>query len=237
MSIWTVLMDDDELLEALEVSANTFLFVSVMDLWTATGEEEGDRYHADVSYVNLESVPEIERQRALGSYGLTADEADELANIALAECLHRYGLKAPLFSESGGNRRDVWRAARRSAREFLRDDGLVEVALCETVNAIGSTAAEFMAGDIFSGIGRGVHAGNPDCRIMAKMYGVGAQAIDDSRPADFLPYVMGYMAARSGGPMEADNGNIAPEYFQGYERGERVERGEVPAPSWIKGRK
>lgn len=229
MSIWTTLMDDAELTEVMPLSASTFLFLTLFDLWEATGEEEGDRHHADVSLVDLDAIPAREKEQALKSYGWDGP----LDPLAMAECLHSYGCKAPLFSTSGGNRREVHREARRSAREFARDTGALDAAMDRPVNAIGSTAAEFMSGDILAGLARGVHAGRPEARTLAKMYGVPPDIIDDSRPDDWLPYMMGYMSGTSGGPRETDP-DTCDEYYQGYERGERVARGEAAKPGWIK---
>jgi hypothetical protein len=101
------------------------------------------------------------------------------------------------------------------------------------VNALGSTAAEYMRGDLDSAMQRGCEAGDPTARLVAKMHGTPEHVIDNVRPADFLPYTFGYIAAMQGAPRETGP-DLAPEYGRGYERGERVRKGEAPAPSWIK---
>jgi hypothetical protein len=90
-----------------------------------------------------------------------------------------------------------------------------------------------MKGDITAGMRRSAEAGRPEGRLMAKIYGAPQEVIDDSRPDDWLPYAMGYVAAMSGAE-RPDDGEMAKEYFLGFERGENVKAGKAPAPSWIK---
>jgi hypothetical protein len=160
------------------------------------------------------------------------EQEQSLTDGALAECCDSYGVHAPLGSWQGNNARNLLRQAYRLANELLDGEAL-ESQLEKPVNKIGSTAREFMAGDIFSALQRGVESGKPDARIMAKMYGVDQQTIDDTRPEDYLPYVFGYMAAMNGSPKETDP-DTAKEYFRGYERGGNVRAGKCPAPGWIK---
>jgi hypothetical protein len=101
------------------------------------------------------------------------------------------------------------------------------------VNKIGSTAAEFMRGDFTSAMVRGCEAGDANARLMAKMHGASPEATNDVRPDDWLPYLFGYMAAVNGGSKQTDP-DTAPEYFRGFERGEKVKAGTCPAPGWIK---
>jgi hypothetical protein len=72
--------------------------------------------------------------------------------------------------------------------------------------------------------------------LVAKMYGVDQMAVDDARPADWLPFLAGYAAGVEGREaMKNDPANtLAPEYLRGFERGKRVRAGECPAPGWIK---
>jgi hypothetical protein len=149
----------------------------------------------------------------------------------LAECCDSYGCHAPLQSWQGNNARQLMRQAYRLADE-LTDSAKLETRLERPVNKIGSTAREFMAGDFNSAMARGCESSDPTARLMAKMHGVPQQAIDDTRPADYLPYIFGYMAGMAGGAKETDP-DTAPEYFRGYERGVNVKAGKCPTPGWI----
>lgn len=86
---------------------------------------------------------------------------------------------------------------------------------------------------IANSLQRGCESGNTDARIIAKMHCIPQDAIDDARPVDFLPFLMGYMCAMNNGTKETAP-DTSPEYFRGYDRGVNVKCGKCPAPSWIK---
>jgi hypothetical protein len=237
---WITLYDggSDEWLYARRgAHARAFLFVSVLDMHAATGDTHGDRYASEVKLVDLATLSEktiADAQRSCGwDLSDMADRPGFDHDLALAEMCQSYGAAAPVFSNGGSNRRALEREARREANDLATDDNALEDALDRPVNAIGSTAREYAAGDFASAMQRGCEAGNPNARLMAKMHAVPQPVIDDTRPDDWLPYAMGYMAATSGSERES-NADIAPEYQRGYDRGVRVKAGEAPAPSWIK---
>jgi len=206
-----------------------FQVVELINMDEACGRDnEGQpKYVVELRLVDLDALSEATIKSALDSCGWENMQGDN----NLAECCDSYGAHAPLESFSGNNAHKLLRQAYHAANELLDSDSL-ESALEKPVNKIGSSAREFMNGDFTSAMVRGVESGNPDARIMAKMHGIPQEAIDASRPADFLPYVMGYMAGMSGGAKETDP-DTAPEYFRGYERGQNVKAGKCPAPSWI----
>ena len=232
---WTTLLDDTDFLEIRLVSPRCFQVIEITDMDDACGRDNEGRptFVAELALVDLNAATPANVKSALESCGWEGMPSDN--PIALAECLYRYGYRAPLDSHEGNGRTTVHRAARASARALLDSDSLAD-AMDRPVNALGSTAAEYMRGDFNSAMARGVHAGSPAARIMAKMHGIDQHVIDDARPADFLPYLMGYMAGKSGAEREVSDPDdpISPEYFQGYDRGARVRAGECPAPSWIK---
>lgn len=200
--------------------------------------EIGARYNCSLSLVDLNAIPdrEIERAKQCCDFDAWADRIDD-QDLALAECCYDYGCKAPLWDSNGNNAYALVREARAESVTLRRDASAYRERMNRPVNALGSTAGEFMRGDIQSALSRGVYAGEPSARVMAKMYGIDQHVIDDARPDDFLPYVMGYMRAMSGAECEFQRGldsEVSAEYFQGYDRGVNVRNGKCPAPGWIK---
>lgn len=198
-------------------------------------EESGIDVHVSTVYrVDLDDTTEDNIKSALECCGVDLDEYErDSHDWIVVECLVDYGAAAPM-GEHGSNYAERARAAaRREVEELIADSDKCEAALDRPVNKLGSTAREYARGDFQSAMERGVYAGDPGARVMARMHGVPVEVIDDARPADFLPYVMGYMAAMNGGERETGE-DLAPEYGQGYERGERVRKGEAPAPGWIR---
>lgn len=198
--------------------------------------ESGMLVHLSTVYrVDLATTPQERIDSALQCCGL--ELADVLtrdhANWAIVECLVSYGAAAPMGDFPSTHPDRARAAARREVERLVADDEYTEERLARPVNALGSSAAEYAAGDFQSAMARGVYAGNPSARLVAKMHGVDQNVIDDVRPDDWLPYLMGYMAGKGGHPAETDP-DVAPEYHYGYERGKRVAAGEAPQPGWIK---
>ena len=220
MKKWVTLRDDDDFLEVKHLGEGKYLFLEVLDMKAHTGE---GAFYVEVSCVDLDEIPPQGMKEALRSYGW---EDGEISNLGAAECCHGYGYKAVLGGEDSGGAVVARRAGRRIAKEAVEDlDGAME----RPCNALGSTAAEMMRGDIFSALGRGCAEGKPDARLVAKMYG----ADPDEVIVDRLPYTMGFLAGKAGQPNEATD-EYAPEYTFGWERGVRVARGESSPPTWIK---
>lgn len=209
-----------------------FQVVELINMDDACGRDnEGQpKYAVELRLVDLNALPQKTIDSALNSCGMEKEQnpSDEV----LAECCDSYGAHAPLGSWNGNNARKLLRQAYKEANALMDLEAL-ENKLEQPVNKLGSTAREFMAGDFTSAMQRGCESGNQDARIMAKMHGVPQDVIDDTRPADWLPYVFGYMAAIQHAPKDT-NPDISPEYFRGYQRGENVLAGKSPAPGWIK---
>jgi len=222
-------------------SARVWYVIKHENLIDCMGErdvkESGLDPHLTTVYrVDLDETSDESIKSALQCCGLDLDDVDrEHHDLALVECLVSYGAAAPMGEHGSKYATRARAAARRAAEELIADSDACEQALNRPVNKLGSTAAEYARGDFAPAIERGVLAGEPGARITARMYGVDQWAIDDAKPADFLPYVMGYMTAMSEGERETCD-DLAPEYNLGYERGERVRKGEAPAPAWIKQR-
>jgi hypothetical protein len=212
------------------VGKQQYQFVELINMDEACGRDnEGQsKYVVELRLVDLDAVSDSTVKSALECCGM---ENQDLSNITIAECCDSYGAHAPLGSWSGNNARKIMREAYKLANELL-DDSALEEQLEKPVNKIGSTALEFMQGDTMSAIQRGCESGNTDARIIAKMHGNSQETIDNTRPADFLPYVMGYMCAMNNGQKETDP-DTSPEYFRGFDRALAVKEGKCPAPNWI----
>lgn len=217
MKRWQVLRDDDDLIEVKHIVDRRYLVLEVLDLKAHTGEGE---FCVELALVDIDGVGEETIRKAMQCYGCYEGPGD----LYLVEVLFGYGAKAPLFSAEAGGRVVARRLGRSEARKID-----IDAAMDRPVNKIGSTALEYMRGDIFSALGRGVQEGRQDARLIAKMYGIDP----DEHIEDRLPFLMGFLAGKSGQPNEA-NEDYSPHYTSGWERGQRVARGEASPPSWIK---
>lgn len=195
--MWTVHMDDRDILESLHLGGRAYAFACVIDVDDACGREnEGNpRYLAECKVVDLSELSPDDIKSALRSYGMRLDEeegvvhdysgdiiaapGDPSFDLVLAELCQGYGCYAPAGSEyvgscSGpvkwrpGARREARRVARRMARATRDEDKRADM-MERPVNKIGSTAREYMTGDMNSAILRGIAAGDPDAEIMARM--------------------------------------------------------------------
>jgi hypothetical protein len=178
--------------------------------------------------------------------------------LCIVECLHSYGSKARLESWEGNGWKVLVKKARAESRS-LDDEATYEERMSRPVNRLGSSAREYMQGDLRSAMYRGVQNGDQTAKIIAKMHGATDEsitAVESTGPArpqgavmvqarlqsseadaetggDPLPYLMGYTAGVTGQPAERGD-DYAPQYKQGYDRGVRVRSGDERAPTWIK---
>jgi hypothetical protein len=229
---WLTLMDDTDRLDVMRTGRHSFLFVEVTDMDSACGRDNRDQptFVAQVKLVDLDVLTPDQIRHAQESCGW--DEADMSDPLVVAEMCQSYGHYAPLDEASGNGRTVVLREIRRAARMLAADRNMMSDAMERPVNKIGATAAEYMRGDIASAMQRGCEAGDPTARLMAKLHGVPEETINDVRPEDWLPYVVGYMDA-TGGHDRNDDSDRSPEYDRGYDRATRVKAGEALAPGWI----
>ena len=242
---WKTIMDDTDFTEMREISPRVFQFINVIDMDDACGSDNEGRptYVAELMLVDLNQISPATLASAIESCGW---EGAGSSPDALAEICRSYGAHAPLGSWEGNGREVVRRQARSEAHMLLHDQDAMTERMERPVNALGSTATEYMKGDLDSALTRGVQEGRHDARILAKMYGADQLTIDavsDERPSDWLPWFMGYMAGSADAYPKATldvfrhlrtGDDFAPEYLQGYRRGELVRKGEAVAPSWIK---
>lgn len=252
---WTTLLDDTPGgLEARRVGAYQVQFIEWTDMDDACGRDnEGQpKYVVELKFVDLEGISSKQLYEAVRSWGydkeeegqvilakhLVGEDFDEKELLLAGEVCQSYGYSAILDSDTSNNLTKSRRAMRSSAKQLLDEDKLEE-RMKRPVNAIGSTAREMMSGDIFSAMQRGCERGEVNVRLMAKVYGASEDLIDQvdkqSKPRDFLPYLCGYSDGMNSRPKPPKRPKVAPEYHDGYARGERVRDGKAVQPRWIKG--
>lgn len=217
-----------------KVGARVYQTIELTNMDEACGRDNAGRarYVVELSLIDLDAIGEREIASALRCCG---SEKHEIDDTERAYCCHQYGCKAPLGSYEGNNAGKLLREARSEAHALARNTDELDERMSRPVNAIGSTASEYMRGDLNAAMVRGVTDGRHDARIMAKMYGAPQQAIDDAsnaRPIDWMPYLMGYMDGQNDSHSTSDD--LAPEYEQGFTRGKLVRDGKAVAPDWIK---
>lgn len=139
--------------------------------WTnmedACGDDAPYKYDCEVKCLNLSEV-DVKAALQCSGYiqredGVIVDDyrSDVIASepkyieLVLVECCIQYGFGAPLESFTGDKYPKRIRAqARRFAEECMKDDDLLEEKLERPVNAIGSTAREYGAGDLNAALNR-----------------------------------------------------------------------------------
>lgn len=89
--------------------------------------------------------------------------------LCQVEALSSYGAAAPLWQGADRSAHRLLAVVKRESRRLQRDSVAYEAAMDRPVNAIGSTAREYAAGDILFGVLRGVEAGDPKAELMLKM--------------------------------------------------------------------
>lgn len=165
-----------------------------VNMWDATGDDSGPQYVCEVNYVDLKVVPDREMASALRSCGPSQEDLEGMSKkdqmFAIMVALHDYGIKAPLHTVEGSRADSVRAEARRYAEDCMSDPALMESSLDRTVNKIGSSARDFMYGDIDAGLRRaaediaaGRRAPTTEERILMKMYAAsGGQTLGGKTP-------------------------------------------------------
>lgn len=223
------------------VTGRSFHRITVIDMDDAVGEEENKghpRFVVELAEVDLDAISDEERERALESVG-ASDE--ELTDLGLAEALISYGLKAPLGDWSGNGEKTLVNKAKRESRRLEEDEDAHEAALDKPVNRIGSTAREFMVGDLDSAMARGLSKGDDTARLMAKISHpipeplccqVQLGAIPSDDPIAFMAGFMdGFQGSKLPNPGED---SLADAYLKGRDFGGEVRMGKRPIPGWVK---
>lgn len=158
---WTKLEDggSGRWLWARRLSSQRFLFVAIDDALECEGKGAEVWFYGQTSLVDLAEVSAKQVSSALESIGYEPDD-EPLPPLYLAQALHDYGTKAPLWDGSSariGKSADRYSspderspifirfaaAARNAANDFAAGD---ESALDRVVNGIGQTAREYARG-------------------------------------------------------------------------------------------
>lgn len=168
------------------VSGGMFHVIEVTDMDDACGRDnEGSpKYVVELTVVDIDAITDKHHQEAKKSYGV--DDMDDSDPRTRAEVLHGAGAKGMLRSVSTDNRSEGFAECRKESYRLSREPGAMDEALQKPVNKIGSTALEYMQGDIYSAIARGVEAGKPGARLMAKLHGVPESALPPIDPVKAL---------------------------------------------------
>lgn len=112
----------------------------------------------------------LDRPDARETVARSCDVPDNACEESWVWAMFSYGFGAPLESFEGKSRPNWIRAkARRYAETCMRDAALLAERLDRPCNAVGSTAAEYGNGDVYSGILRGVMNGDSKCELMLKL--------------------------------------------------------------------
>ncbi len=139
-----------------------------MDEACGRDNEGHDTYCVELSLVDLNEIPDAEQQCAIRSCGM---ENEILSHAWLAVACYEYGCKAPLESWSGNAYGKLLRQARSMAHALKRDAAALAERMERPVNRLGSTAEEYMRGDLDSAMMRGVASGDPTAELIAKISG------------------------------------------------------------------
>lgn len=196
---WTVLADGGSgtYLYAREASPGIFLFIEIMDLPDVMGRDATVRWSAQVDVVDLNAATPRMISDAVNSCGGDWFDEGETTPFMLAEVLHSYGTKSPVWSGDAGRLnehnfhdspgeghrpfRDLRAVARREAEALLDADTRDEVLDTKIVNGLGQTAREYAGGtEGLWGSLRRIAAdpnASPSQKLVVKMYGKAGQTL------------------------------------------------------------
>jgi hypothetical protein len=148
-----------------KVASTRYHVIELTNMWDATGDRSGAQYNVSLSEVDITS-PQL--KDAIRSCG-TDDEDLQDNELVKVDALASYGAKAPLGDWNSGNSRKLLIEARSESRSLDNLDKY-EAAMSRPVNALGSTAREYAAGDVLSAINRGVSRGDENAKLMGKLH-------------------------------------------------------------------
>ncbi len=242
-----------------EVRKGCYHIIELTNMPDACGADAIYTYCVDLAEVDVLATSQFQLDSALNSCGWDGihDLEGRQLELATAEILHGHGNKAPLGQWESNNYLDLMKDARALSR-VLDDPAAHERQMNRPVNQIGSTAREFMQGDILAGMQRGVEANDATAKLMAKLHGVPAEAIDavvaqgpssggiragirmhdikrDGISDDPIAFSMGYMNGFSGCGLDqpgCERDELAPAFIEGHKLGVDVKTGKEERPMW-----
>lgn len=146
-----------------------WLVMELLNMDEACGRDnEGQsKYHVSLAAVSPEQAGEINIGKAMESCGPWLHL--ENANLCKVECLHGYGVSAPLWQQAGNNAHKLLKEARKQAQVA---SSLFGFFMDGPKNGIGTTGWEAIKGDLDSAMARTIESGSIEGRILAKMHGV-----------------------------------------------------------------
>jgi hypothetical protein len=162
----------------------TWFVIRFTNMFDACGEGACRRdgwaeYYAETCSVNLSELSDEQIRRALDSVGYDEIEHGPPSDLVKVEALVGYGACAPLESFSGESYPERVRAkARRAAEAMIADAAAHEAALERPVNKIGTTAREYMHGDLNAALFRyqsGAEPADPAKDLVLKLHGFPAR--------------------------------------------------------------
>jgi len=156
--------------------------IELTNMDDACGRDNEGRptYVVELALVDLDAIPAKEQESAWRSSGfeldtegvgheISGDPRNTLRNTMTAIACYEHGCKAPLESWEGNGSTRMLKQARAAAHTYKRDAAALAARMERPVNKVGSTAAEYMAGDMRSGILRGVADGDPVAELMLRL--------------------------------------------------------------------
>lgn len=135
--------------------------------WGDDAESQYGKYCVSLSEVNLNLFPWALACGVLNSCGWSFDTVDgvvailcpydgtyvavgpEQVQACLVDCAVGHGARAPLFEDTGNNLRQLVREALRESRDMCADPEVSEDRLDRPVNAIYTSAQDYMLGRLF----------------------------------------------------------------------------------------
>jgi hypothetical protein len=177
------------------VDGRRFHFIEVTNMDDACGRDNDGEptYVVELSEVDLDGIGDASVASALKSCGwedMDTDEPDQVAG-----CLFSYGNKAPLHSETTNNAHAGYRACRKESYSLTSNASAYQARMERPVNALGSSAREYMSGDLNAAVIRGAEVGDQRALIVAKMYvACDGRTIGGSIPAGDLAVMQGLVS-------------------------------------------
>jgi hypothetical protein len=123
-------------------------------------------YAVALTEVDLDALTDERR----GSVARSIDVQDDAPEAEWAYAAAMYGQHAPLWDGLSNNGGKLLREAKRESRALEGDAGAYAERMERPVNRLGQTAREFQAGDMIPALQRGVAAGDPSVKLIARVY-------------------------------------------------------------------
>jgi hypothetical protein len=217
-----------------------FFIITVMNWFDTVGEDEAtDEFNVSVDVCDIAELNDANKKDLLQSCGW--DGADEDDPLVWAEIMHSYGMKAPLWDANGDDIDSLMSEAKMEGDALIEDSAEFEERMNRPVNAIGSTAREYMKGDLNSAMDRALAQETEMLMMGPEMKPTFTMRVDHGFIKrhkindDPLAYTFGYMHGHTGAEMDDSRGELAPAYIEGHALGIEVAAGRQHKPDWHKG--